>query len=737
MYLLGLGTIALTLLCAWLERRLVFPIAGRHMLMFGNSPWKPRVVVLLTGFAAFILYGDHIGQVQLPLVAFFLTPLLMISGLVMALSRQASSPSQVTPQTLQVLMCLAFLFMLIASFDRPGVLSFLGAAALLLTAVVSSLGVIAWVLESLALAVLGMLSGLALPLLAAFEPRSVLVLLALYVMTQLGIALFAHSRRWPPSHQLGFVVACNAGIAWGMLVNVPERLIAAEFILAAAMLCHMLALRRQSAAHDRPTGAYLLLAIGTGLQCIPLLWWWRPVITIAMVSAVIYLGLTWRAHRHPQVDEARPGWAVMTAIFTGVIACLTLPASLSSCACAVAGAAAVWLGWREQSRPLRGVGLLLQALAGGALVRAFDTSNLYYRVPVALNIAFLCALALVVSSLLLCCWQYQKQADTWPKALRVATTLYLCSLFVWLTGTLLEINRVYAGHDELVALWLLLVVTTCLATEFMRNLPVTLLARTIAFSTLLLSSAGPLVLFLCYIHGWQPLQGRLLGVVAAMAMLGWHTLSGFRAYGRLAVAMQSLWWCNWALIAGVAVLVALKDSLWLSDDWRQLLALIPAISLWFVLMRRPQWLAEPLPGSAARTRTLLMRLLTVAMSCAFVYGLVEKGDPAPLPYMPLLNPLEVLLVTILAGTTIALSEDAMPPRVQRARSILLALAALALLDSTCLRGIQQFTGVPWMAVELMRSGLAQGAIMFTWMVFGLVLWSRQRHQRMQEPHHAR
>jgi uncharacterized membrane protein len=102
----------------------------------------------------------------------------------------------------------------------------------------------------------------------------------------------------------------------------------------------------------------------------------------------------------------------------------------------------------------------------------------------------------------------------------------------------------------------------------------------------------------------------------------------------------------------------------------------------------------------------------------------SAGDAAPLPVIPLLNPLELGHALVLMALLLwqrALPE-ASPLRLQgRAQVAVWGGTGLALLTGAVLRACHHLAGIPWELGALMGSTLAQAALSITWALSGVVV----------------
>jgi uncharacterized membrane protein len=179
------------------------------------------------------------------------------------------------------------------------------------------------------------------------------------------------------------------------------------------------------------------------------------------------------------------------------------------------------------------------------------------------------------------------------------------------------------------------------------------------------------------------------------------------------------------------VLLAARECQWqlgrIADAWStwQMLgwAMVPALSLWALCSRR---LLQRWPLNEFRHAYLEVAAVPVAIYLllwAWVSNAASSGDAAPLPYVPLLNPLELAHGLVLIAVLLwwrALSDkttSAVPPSVAK---MLLGVTGLALLTGLVLRCCHHFAGVLWNFEALYASRLTQAALSIAWATCGVV-----------------
>jgi uncharacterized membrane protein len=144
--------------------------------------------------------------------------------------------------------------------------------------------------------------------------------------------------------------------------------------------------------------------------------------------------------------------------------------------------------------------------------------------------------------------------------------------------------------------------------------------------------------------------------------------------------------------------------------------------------RRPGW---PVPAHPdAYHMAALVLTLTQAVAMA-VLGVARPGDPAPWPYLPLLNPFGLGMLFALLTSAVAMRSAA--PRIPHGQPpgllpLALAACALVMTSAAIVRAVHHYTGVAWDFEALFASDVAQTALAIWWGLLGfagMVLGARR------------
>jgi uncharacterized membrane protein len=211
-----------------------------------------------------------------------------------------------------------------------------------------------------------------------------------------------------------------------------------------------------------------------------------------------------------------------------------------------------------------------------------------------------------------------------------------------------------------------------------------------------------------------------------LAALGFHAVAGFAALSLLRAAptpplgaAHSGWIWTWTLAAALAAWRLTTDAA-LADGWCDTATLLPLAAAWGLVLLRPQWIAPPLTDRFAHWRTELCTSQSLVAGGVLLITLFSPGNTAPLPWLPLANPLEALqLVILLLGA--GWLARAAPTVLAAQRAVLLTVAGFLFVTAATLRSVHQLGGLPW-AASLWSSMLAQTALTIVWSVLGVVGW---------------
>lgn len=689
-------------------------------LFGGNLPVKLGVLVLFAGVAAALRYAAQQGLFNLPIGWRFAgIAAAAVAGLVFGLTQRSRRPA--FSLSLQggaigvLLMCVFGAYRLYALLTP-------GTALGMVIALVALGAVLAVWQNAVALAVLGFLGGYLGPVLINTGSGDHIALFTYYAALNAAVFGVAWWRHWHPLNLMGFLFTFGIGSLWGLRSYSGEDYASSQFFLLLFWgfylgIVLLGALRRGLAASDgvQASLTFALPLWAFSLQAGLLEGDRSALASAALLAAAVYAALAALLLRGAQARLQGESFAWVAAGFVTVAVPLAFSAEQTAAVWALQGVGAMWLGLRQGQALTRAFGWLLQFAAACAFLlsfgEAFDEGALD-EPSVVIGMRFsigLLALAGFVASLL---------HDRYRRA----------ELESWLLYGL--------GGAWLGALWLHFGVwppfelqhfETLLGVAVLIAVGAVLLRGLLGWSRLGWLSVLPLIglpllaVAVLVEHDAPALDGRGVLLWALAFAAGLFTLQRLREPpAHLTGAAHLAVLVTLALVLGSDFSLRAQRSE-LGDAWSYSLALLPLALLAWGLWQRPARFAWPLADRFQRYARFWHGSAALALGTAWVGGLYSSGEAHPLPYMPLLNPIEMLQWALLIVAWRALRDDSrrdlLPLRAG------LAAGALALLTLATLRGLHHYADLPW-SPALFDSALTQGALSVLWALAGVVAWVR-------------
>ena len=717
---------------SWIERLVD---AAKRWFTEGNVPVKVGMLVLFAGVAAFLKYASDQGLLRVPMsVRLSLVALVAIAGVGFGwLQRDKRRAFALSLQggALGVLVMTVF-----AAYRLYGLLPATATFALLIV-FVAGLGVLAVLQDALALAVLGLIAGFAAPIIASTGQGNHVALFSYYAVLNLGILGIAWKKAWRVLNVLGFVATFGVGTAWGVLSYRPtlfastEPFLILHFLLYLAVpWLHVLrSPKRERAILDgclmfgNPIASLLLQ--GALLDWAPM-----PLAISALVAAAIYVAIAFAIRKREDMGLLRDTWAVLAVAFATIAVPLALSASVTASVFALEGAGLIWLGFRQARRLPRWAGVFLQLAAGVAWGIAAIFTHHYNDIPI-LNAAFIGSLLLVIGAGV-GVWQFDRHGMSRGVSGLARVGLLIWAVAWWLVSFANEIDTFVIDRSFEFGAWLaLLAVTAWLLAEACKRVRKLDLGVVLAFGVPLFLFAGMAVGLSVAGENIQPLAGWPLVGAAVMLATGWFTLRDLAAHRVAAILAATIAWVRWLTIGTAAIVLAFGYATTMGRGWCILAAAMPTLILAALVLWRPRVIAAPLNVYEGAIRWAIGGCAAVALFFVGLVALGEAGASDPLVFIPVLNPLDLLLIAVLLLTARGMSDAVMPPDVRRLRPVVLAMMFFVIATSMTLRSVHHLGGVPWNN-DMPGSSLAELSLTVVWSIIGVVAWvlGSKRGQRL-------
>lgn len=604
-----------------------------------------------------------------------------------------------------------------------------GIAFALLVVIAAASAVLAVVQNALALAVLGVAGGFLAPILASTGRGDHVMLFSYYAVLNAGIVAIAWKRAWRPLNLLGFGFTAAIGALWGARAYRPELFGSTEpfLILFFAMYVGiplLFARRRAVELKDYVDGTLIfgvpVLAFGFQVALT------RPyeygAAWSALALAVFYLLLATAMFRRAGqgLRLLVESFIALSLAFGTLAVPLAFEGRLTSATWALEGAAVVWIGVRQSRLLPRIFGYVLQAAAGIAFL--VDVSKGYGATPV-LNSFYLGCLFVALGALFCAVTVERHPERVHPGEQTLSLALLAWAALWWYGGAIHEIQQHVAAGHQAHAILLLFV------------------ASSAGFSVLAAALRAPKVRWL-----WLLLYPAIGVQLAREIALESHPFAGIGAIAWAGALAAHFWLLGrhdkdeprlapWLHASGVWVIAALgsRELGWFIDRlvegrhiWPAIAwALAPALVLAAVASAR---MAARRPISRDRMAYVALGGTPVAVFLAAwtVYAnLTKDGDPSPLPFVPVLNPLDIamavafLLLARWLRTTVALTGQAWWPRSRTAVFALFGACGFIWVNATLLRTLHHWADLPFAIPSMLGERLVQASFSILWTLLAL------------------
>ena len=185
----------------------------------------------------------------------------------------------------------------------------------------------------------------------------------------------------------------------------------------------------------------------------------------------------------------------------------------------------------------------------------------------------------------------------------------------------------------------------------------------------------------------------------------------------------------WLLTAMIAAEAALQIDTIAGAGWfHAVWGAVPALALWAVAQYAIRWPMRAAPFAYATIGAPGLALFTLAW--IGLSSVVTAGDPSPLPYLPLLNPLDLASLLALAALLRWHLTDHRATW-QRPARFALGAAAFAALNASALRAVHFLAGVPWDFDSLAGSLLVQAVLSLLWTMTAMALMVLGHRRRLR------
>jgi uncharacterized membrane protein len=606
----------------------------------------------------------------------------------------------------------------------------------LLAIIALAAAVLAVAQNALALAVIGTAGGFLAPILVSTGSGNFVALFTYYALLNLGVFAVAWFKTWRVLNVLGFLFTFTITGMWRATSYRDADLATADAFLILFFLMYVGVSILNCVRQPPNLKGYVSGSLVFGLPVVAF------TLHATMISRIEY-GLAWSAFalgafylllgwilfvtRRATFRLLVEAFAALGVIFASLAIPLAFDTRTTAAMWAVEGAGLLWLGVRQERKLPRLFGTLLQVGAGVGYLIGYD--EMRSTQPI-LNTAYLGAAMLAVSGMFSGYWLFRNESRRAQYEAGLAAGFTIWGLIWWFVGGANEIGRyfpdavlgsilVYTSVTAAILTWLGISRQWPLPRWIALFLPAVVGAYAFAHAQPLdhpfaqWGAVGWLAIFITHF--------ALLRIAEPQRHVALEWLHGGACW---ALALLFAWELEWQVAERTT-------GVWASLAW----GLVPALLLaWFGRRElRPAW---PVAQHEVGYRLYGAAPIAVAL-CIWivVINLSSTGDPAWLPYLPLLNPLDVCVALAIAA--LAMWWSALAPA-QRASlwqfdiRVLIAVAAgivFLWLNAALIRTLHHNWGAPITAYGITHSTFVQSALSIFWGVLGFAAMTAAAKQR--------
>ncbi len=590
--------------------------------------------------------------------------------------------------------------------------------------------------DSKALAITGAAGGFLAPILASTGSGSHVALFSFYAVLNAGILYIAWYKAWRELNLVGFAFTALIGLGWGMDRYQTEFFSSTEpflilFFLMYVAIAVLFALRQSPKLTHYVDGTIVfgvpLVAFGMQAAMLKDTEFGAAFSALALAAFYLVLALVLYAKKRDSLRLLVESFLALGVGFATLAVPLALDARWTSAVWAVEGAAIVWIGVRQNRWLARAFGMLLQIAAGFAFLIKFEFVATPEHMPTVFNSEYLGCVMISVAALFINAYVSRRKDIIGKLELLAAHALFIWGALWWLGGGVMEIER-HFGHGAAWNVELIFFAVSCAVFAALWKRLNWSMARYAALALLPLMAitlAGMLVEGIRHPFAHHGYLGWIIAFAVHLWVIRLHHTDEF---ARAA-------WLEWWHAAGfwMLAIVASWEFGWQIDHYVEGWRVWPLIA-WAVVPgaliatfaargARLGW-----PVSAHRRGYLYFGALPVVvflLGWVVMVNFLSNGDPAPLPYVPLLNPLDIAqfgALLALAKWYLLVRRMAIPgvrlPSTKTAAA-LLGIVLFIALNGVLLRTLHHYADVPFQLDRMLDSTLVQASFSLFWSLLAL------------------
>jgi len=585
------------------------------------------------------------------------------------------------------------------------------------------------------LAFFGTVGGFLAPVLLSTGGGSHVVLFSYYGLLNVGILGIAYYRSWRELNLLGFLFTFGIGGAWGVDRYTEANFASTEpflilFFLMYVAIAILFAFRQPPKLKGYIDSALVfgvpIIVFGYQASMVHHIEYGIAFSALALSAFYIFLATTLWRRGSVGMRLLTESFLAMGVVFGSLAIPLALDGRWTSAAWAMEGAALIWVGIRQHRTLPRLFGILLQFGAGYFFLETLFSVPSHSGLMLFLNSVYMGAVIISLTGLFSSYYLYKNKDQLRNFEIPFHIILFIWGLIWWFAAGLIEVAERAGSQYEFNASFAFITLSLYLGYAVQSWTK----WRMMRFPVL-----SHLYVMLCFlwmstvIGGEHPFEdyGWIIWPIA-ISLQFWFLFRYSDEVSRVVMQWQHI------MTFWLVLLVLSWESAWLINDaiegshsWRDVMFALTPATIMFLLFTVGKHIRWPIKKYyrwyASHAATPVMIILGFV---AFGFGVFHEGNPWPVEYIPLINPVDLavgFLLYLLMLWRIQLEKvDSTLAKLINRRVFNYTMAGLVFMwiNGMVARTIHHWFNIRHDLGDILGADLFQGSISIVWTILALM-----------------
>jgi uncharacterized membrane protein len=609
-----------------------------------------------------------------------------------------------------------------------------GWSFVLMLILVALSGLLAVKQDAKSLALFGATGGFLAPILMSTGSGSHITLFSYYALLNVGIFAIAWFKSWRVLNLVGFLFTFAISAAWGYKAYLPEHFVSTEsflilfyvfYLIIPILFAFKLAPKLKGYVDGTLVFGLPLIAFSLQSGLVDQFEYGQAITAVAM--AVIYLSLA-KVLWLPEKDGFRllaESYLALGVTFASLAMPLALDARWTAAVWSLEGAGLVWVGLRQSHLVPRLMGVILSVGAGIAFIDS-TSRHLPESMPM-INSAYIGMVLVSLSAFFISYLYHKYQLRTCSLEFKLTVVMLIWGLIWWFYAGIAEIDRFVAHHYELKVSALFIALSTFIQVVISHKFN----WLKFSLSAFLLLPVSVLILLIEFIFYNHINPMTYLGFIAWPVTLFVHLLILRRKQDTWPQWMLTIWHAVGVMFVALIITWAVEnwvDSIQiLSATWAtSAIGFMLSLIAWS-LMRYGHKLTWPVQHFPHAYYSLGLLPIMLALLFWQISASTTAGNPSPLNYIPILNPLDLaqgLAVAVLVYWLWFINKFVENKWLAISPVFIASMAALmgfVWINIIIARSVHVFGHVYYSDYAMLHSSLYQASTSIVWSVIAMTL----------------